>query len=466
MSNNLDVAVLGGGPGGYSAAIRLAQLGAKVVLFEQKYIGGTCLNVGCIPTKSLLEKAGLIDKIRENKISGLLKDAGLYSWKKIQQEKNNTIKTLVKGVENILQSYDIKVIHEGVKLTADKKMITINSAIEYEAEQVIIATGSETFIPPIPGVDGSHVITSTEALSFEKIPKSILIIGGGVIGVEIASIYASFGTKVTIVEMLDSILNSEDQETVRFMHRKLKNNKIDIFVNTKVINITDKDHLKNIHCEEILSHKNLEFKAEYVLVAVGRKANLDLIDVDGLGLNLDNGYIIVDDCLKTDIEGIYAVGDVTGKFLLAHSAYEQGICAAENIMGKMKKINITNMPRCIYTHPQLAAIGFTEESLMKSGRQYKKVVFPFAANGKAIAMKEKGFVKMLVDDTTDEILGVHMIGNGTTELLSSALIAMNGGIKAKQLGEMIFPHPTLSEMVKESALMVHHEAIHIPKSMK
>lgn len=464
MEKIYDVAVIGGGPGGYYGAVRLAQLGAKVVVFEKEHLGGTCLNVGCIPTKNLLEKAGLIDKIIENTKSGVFKNAGLYSWEKIQSQKDDTVKTLVNGVKAIMKSYGIEIVNEDVRLTKDKTIVTEKTERNFFARNVIIATGSKTFIPKIPGADGEKILTSTEALSLQKVPGSLAIIGGGVIGIEFASLYASFGCKVTVIEMMENILATEDDEIMKAAERELNNRGIKILTGTKVNEIGDMEGQKMVYCTVQKDKKDINISADYALIAVGRVAATEGIDIKGIGLEMFKGTIVTDEHMRTNIENIYAVGDVTGKFQLAHSAYEQALCAAENIMGIERTIDLTKMPRCIYSHPQIAAIGATQKLLDDKGIAYKKAVYPFLANGKAVAENEKvGIVKILADSKDDKILGVHIFGNGAAELLSSAIVAVNLGITARQLGDLIFPHPSMSEMIKEAALLIHDEAIHIPR---
>lgn len=463
MEKIYDAAVIGGGPAGYYAAIRLAQLGARVILFEKEEVGGTCLNIGCIPTKSLLEMAGLMEQIKINTENGIFKNAGLYSWKKIQEQKNNIVKTLVNGVKAILKSYQIEVVNEAARLNKDKTIITEMTGKKYTANKIIIATGSKALIPKIPGVNQEKVITSTEALSLTKVPKSIAIIGGGVIGVEFASLFASFGTKVTIIEMMDSILATEDRDLIKVLTRELKDRGIDIFTGTQVNKINEKDEQKLVDCT-VGQKQNISVIADFVLLAVGRIPVTDSIDIEELGLKTSGGFIVTDDRMKTNIDEIYAIGDVTGNYQLAHSAYEQAKCAAENCMGLKKTIDLTKMPRCIYSHPQLAAIGMTQQTLENKNIPFKKGIYPFAANGKALASNQKiGFVKILADPESDKILGVHILGNGSTELIASALVAINAGLTTKQLSDMIFPHPSMSEMIKEVALLIHEGAIHLPR---
>lgn len=466
MAGKYDVAVIGGGPGGYSAAIRAAQLGGRVVLFEKENIGGTCLNVGCIPTKCLLEKAALIDKIRKNTENGMLKDAGLFSWKKIQEQKASVVKKLTSGVEGILRSYSIDTV-KGKALLREPGTVEIEGTGEkYEADKIIIATGSKALIPKIKGAEKGNVIDSTEALGLKKIPISMAIIGGGVIGVEFASIYSTFGTNVTIIEMLPSIVATEDRDVVKGLTRELEKRNIRIVTGARVEEIKEGMGTKIVKYSKGNSYSHIE--AECVLAAVGRATNLEGIYVEKLGIEVDSKMNIkVNNMMETTAKGIYAVGDVTGGFQLAHSAYAQAEAAAENCMGGKLEVNLETMPRCICSIPQLASAGLTEDNAREKGIEIEKSMFPYAANGKALAADEPcGFVKVICEKNSGKLLGVHILGSHATELVSSAAIAINMGASAEGFQHMIFPHPTMSDLIKESVLSVKNMAIHISKSQR
>lgn len=460
LEKRYDVAVIGGGPGGYSAAIRAAQLGAKVAVFEKDTLGGTCLNVGCLPTKCLLEKAALVEKIRKNTQNGIFKEAGLFSWKKIQEHKDSTVKRLTAGVGGILASYGIEVIKGTAKL---KKVgcILVDSN-EYEAKKIIIATGSKVFIPPIKGVDGKNVITSTGALSLTKIPKSLVIIGGGVIGLEFASIYRSFGSEITVVEMMDDIVAGEDKEIIKLLKGELVKRGIVFLTSAKVEQIEDKDNQKAVSYTK--DGKSAVCKGEYVLVSVGRLPNTEGIELSGLDKD-SNGNIKVNNRLETSIPDIYAVGDAVGGFQLAHAAYAEAETAASNCMGGNEEVELHIMPRCIYSMPQFAAVGKTEEQLKADGIEYLKSSLPYTTNGKALASDENfGVVKVLSKRSDGVVLGVHIVGGYATELLSGALAAINKGATVSDFEKMIFPHPTMSELIKEAVLATEDKAIHTPRA--
>lgn len=458
-----DVAVIGGGPGGYSAAIKAAQLGGKVVIFEKENIGGTCLNVGCIPTKCLLDKAALIEKIRKNTENGIFKDAGQFSWKKIQMQKDSVVKKLTSGVESILKSYGVEVIKCKGIIKEPGIVEAESSGQLYKTRNIIIATGSKVFVPKIKGTEKENVIDSTKALALNKVPASMVIIGGGVIGVEFASIYSTFGTDVTIIEMLPSIVATEDKDISAGLTKELEKRKIKIITNAKVEEISNGSNVKIV--KYTLNSELKSIEAEYVLVAVGRTPIFEGINVEKLGMELDaKRNIKVDNYLETNIKGIYAVGDVIGGFQLAHSAYAEAEAAAENCMGKKASVQLDTMPRCVYSLPQLAAVGLTEESAKEKGLDFEKSIFPYVANGKALSSDDTaGFVKVICEKDSGTLLGVHILGSNATELISIVSTAINMKATITDFSHMIFPHPTLSELIKESVLSVKNMAIHIPK---
>lgn len=422
-----DIAIVGGGTGGYSAAIKAAQLGGKVVLFEKENVGGTCLNAGCIPTKCLLDKAGLVDKIRKNTESGIFKDVGLFSWRKIQEQKDSVVKKLTSGVESIMKSYGIDIV-KGKAVIRETGVVEAESSCErYEVKNIIIATGSKVFFPDIKGINRENVIDSTKALGLKKIPVSMVIIGGGVIGVEFASIYSAFGTNVTIIEMLPSIIANEDRDITDGLSKELEKRKVRIITGARVEEICDGSGTSIVKYSK--GHEVKSVEAEYVLAAVGRVPNLEGIDAERLGIELDTKRNIkVNSRLETNKKGIYAVGDVIGGFQLAHSAYAEAEAAAGNCMGGSVNVRLDIMPRCVYSLPQVAAVGMTEEVLKEKGIEYEKSIFPYAANGKALASDESGgFVKVICEKETGRLIGMHIFGGYATELISSASTAMYFG---------------------------------------
>lgn len=461
----MKVVVLGGGPGGYVAAIRAAQLGGEVTLIEKSTIGGTCLNVGCIPTKVLLHSAELFSEIKESSKFGIdISGSTKVNWTELQDRKKTVVNTLVSGVKGLLAFNRVRVI-DGVGKFESKNLISVtkkNGEVEkVEFDKAIISTGSIPFIPPIEGKDLSGVIDSTDALSLDNIPKSMAIIGGGVIGVEFASIYNAFGCKVTIVEMLPSILPPVDREISDLIKAKLVNEGIEIYNNCRVTRIEEKGKTHSVIFAN--DHEQLKVDAEKVLVAVGRRAYIEGLNLEKVGLKTEKGCIVVNDKMETSVSNIYAIGDCTGKNMLAHVASEQGVVAAENIMGKNAKMDYKTVPACVYTKPELASVGLTEEQVKKKGIDYKVGKFPLIANGKSLIMNEtSGVIKIITDKKYGEVLGVHILGPRATDLITEGALALRLEATVDEIITTIHAHPTVGEAMKEAALAVNKEAIHIP----
>ncbi|MGK0467135.1 dihydrolipoyl dehydrogenase [Clostridium sp.] len=461
----MKVVVLGGGPGGYVAAIRAAQLGGDVTLIEKSKIGGTCLNVGCIPTKVLLQSAKLLHEIKESDKFGIeVKGNVEVNWGKVQSRKKTVVNTLVSGVKGLLSVNKVKVIN-GLGRFESKNVISVISddgKIEkVEFDNVIIASGSLPFLPPIEGKELEGVMDSTDALSLTNIPKSMVIIGGGVIGVEFASVYSAFGCKVHIVEMLPFILPPIDRELGEMVKANLISEGIEIYNDCKVTKIEKVNENLNVAFSKGTEKLNIE--AEKVLVAVGRRANIKNIDLDKSGVNIEKGCIVVNDNMETNVASIYAIGDCTGKNMLAHVASEQGIVAAERIMGKNSKMDYKTVPACVYIRPELASVGLTEEQVKTSGIPYRVGKFPLAANGKALIMGEtSGVIKIIADVKYDEILGVHILGPGATDIITEGALALRLECTLEELITTIHAHPTVGEAMREAVLAVNKQAIHIP----
>lgn len=462
----MRVVVLGGGPGGYVAAIRAAQMGAEVTLIERKYIGGTCLNVGCIPTKVLLHTAELLTILSQDakelgiKVSGVCVD-----WNQLQSRKEKIIKQLTGGIDSLLKSNGVaKIMGNGIFL--NKKQIEVALAdgrkqiVDFDA--AIIATGSEPTIVPIPGVDAEGVITSDEALSLKEVPKSMCIIGGGVIGSEFASIYSSLGCSVTMVEMLPDIVATMDKDVVNCLKVELAKAGVKIYTGTTVESIEKTGEGMRVAASNAEGKKS--FAVEKVLLAIGRRAVIKGLRLEEIGINLDRGRICVNRKMQTNIENIYAVGDCKGGAMLAHVASAEGILAAEAIMKKPSAIDFKTIPYCVYTKPEMAAVGLTERQAKEQGYQVKIGVFPLHANGKSMIMGEThGVVKYVVDAVTDEILGLHMAGPRATDLIVEGALAIRLEATVNELITTIHAHPTVGESLHEAAHAVHHTAIHLPK---
>lgn len=459
-----NLVVIGGGPGGYVAAIRAAQLGAKVTLIEKQSLGGTCLNVGCIPTKVLLHSSQLLTEIKEgNKLGIDIEGSIAIDWKRVQKRKKVVIKKLVSGVSGLLASNKVKVIKGTAKFQSkDTILVTKEDGLieKVNFDNAIIASGSVPFIPPIEGNNLSGVVDSTGTLILENIPKSLVIIGGGVIGVEFASIFNSIGCKVTIIEMLPYILPPIDREISEMIKAKLIKDGINIYNNCKVTKIEEgADELK----VSIIADKGEEsINTEKVLVAVGRRPNIEGLGVENIGVKTEKGSILVNDKMETNTKGIYAIGDCNGKIMLAHVASDQGVVAAGNIMGQNIKMDYKTVPSCVYTKPEVASVGITEEQAKEKGIDYKVGKFQLAANGKSLVMNEtEGVIKIITDKKYEEVLGVHILGPRATDLITEAALALRLEATLEEIITTVHAHPTVGEAMKEAALAVRKQAIHM-----
>ncbi len=463
------VVVIGAGPGGYVAAIRLAQLGAEVILIEKDKLGGTCLNVGCIPTKVLLHCAEVVTNLGEAQELGVKVDSSSINWDKVQEKRKKISSQLVMGVGSLVKANKIKLI-EGSASFVDKHTLNIVKKDKTEEkltfDKLIIASGSVPAIPPIPGVkECPACIDSTAALELDKVPKSMLVIGGGVIGIEMATAYSAFGTKVTIVEALPKILPLMDGELSKMLKKSMQEKNIEILTGTKVLSVETTALGAKVNVETEQGNKS--FEAEKVLVAVGRRTYTESLDLAAAGIANDRGRITVNDKMQTNVEGIYAIGDCLGKVMLAHVASAQGEVSAENIMGANKQFNGATSPSCVYTDPEFAGVGLTEEQAKEQNKDYEVGRFPLAANGKAlIANGGQGVVKVIKGKEYNEILGVHILGPRATDLIAEAALMIGMEATAEDVIETIHAHPTLTEAVREAVLASEGIAIHIPNKKK
>ena len=463
------VVVIGAGPGGYVAAIRLAQLGAEVILIEKDKLGGTCLNVGCIPTKVLLHCAEVVTNLGEAQELGVKVDSSSINWDKVQEKRKKISSQLVMGVGSLVKANKIKLI-EGSASFVDKHTLNIVKKDKTEEkltfDKLIIASGSVPAIPPIPGVkECPACIDSTVALELDKVPKSMLVIGGGVIGIEMATAYSAFGTKVTIVEALPKILPLMDTELSKMLKKSMQEKNIEILTGTKVLSVETTAFGAKVNVETEQGNKS--FEAEKVLVAVGRRTYTESLDLAAAGIANDRGRITVNDKMQTNVEGIYAIGDCLGKVMLAHVASAQGEVAAENIMGANKQFNGATSPSCVYTDPEFAGVGLTEEQAKEQNKDYEVGRFPLAANGKAlIANGGQGVVKVIKGKEYNEILGVHILGPRATDLIAEAALMIGMEATVEDVIETIHAHPTLTEAVREAVLASEGIAIHIPNKKK
>lgn len=455
----MKIAVIGGGPGGYVAAIKAAQLGAETILIEQKKLGGTCLNIGCIPTKALLTSTDIYKVVEQSKNYGINISGDISAdIDRINKRKVQISGQLVKGIGFLLKKNGVKVIEGYGKLTGKNsiQIIKPNGEVDIiEADKIILATGSNPIVPDLFPYDGEKVITSDEALFLDEIPKSMIIVGGGVIGCEFGQYYQKMGTKVTIIEMIDQLLPNEDIDTANELKKQFQSEGIECFTGTKV----EKVHVTDEVTATLSSGENIT--AELMLVAIGRKANISNIGVEELGLEVEKGKIIVNDNMETSIEGIYAIGDIINTPFLAHVASKEGVVAVENALGKNKStVNYKAVPRCVYTDPEVASVGLTEKEAQSKGIDIKVGKFKMIGIGKAlVAGKTQGFVKVITDNK-DVIIGASIVGAHATDLLTELSLAVHLKLTAKQVGDVIHPHPTLSEALMEACHDVHKESVH------
>jgi dihydrolipoamide dehydrogenase len=461
--DNIKVVVIGGGPGGYVAAIRAAQLGADVTLVESQFIGGTCLNIGCIPTKSLLHTAEIYEEAINGADYGVIASVKL-DFAKAQERKKAVTNQLVNGVKGLLAANKIKVI-SGLASFVNKDTIQIkieNGGNEIiKADRFIIATGSVPVIPPLPGIESKKCIDSTGALELEKVPESMVIVGGGVIGVEIATLYSTLGSKITIIEMLKEILPMMDGELTKICRAKLVQRGVDIYTNAKVTSIKDDAAEANVTVE--MSDGEIKvFPCEKVLISVGRRTNTEALALDKAGVINDRGRITVNDKMETNIQGIYAIGDCTGKSMLAHVASAHGEVAAENALGHESIFDIKTNPSCVYTNPEFASVGLTEEKAKEQGLDYVVGKFPLYANGRSLIMGGDGMVKLILGKEYKEILGAHILGPRATDLIAECALAIQMEATVDEIIAAIHAHPTIAEAVREAALAAEKRAIHIP----
>ena len=461
----MKVAVLGAGPGGYVSAIKLAQLGAEVILIEKEHIGGTCLNEGCIPTKVLLNTTELYHRLNKDPMSlGLEIEKVKLNWQLVQDRKNMVVSQLVDGVKAILDTNGVNVISGRGNFLNNHEIEVITDTKERKIvpfDKAIIATGSKPIRIPVPGIDLDGVLTSTEALSLDSVPESICIIGGGVIGVEFANIFSNGGSKVTIVEMLPDIVANMDQDVVECLKVQLMESGIQLHVNSRVDRIEKEGDSLKVTVTTPNGVKRIV--AEKVLVATGRKPNTEDLGLERVGVRTEKGSVVVDNSMKTTVDNIYAIGDCTGKVLLAHVASFQGIVAAENIMGKFVPVDFRTIPYCVYTKPEIASVGLTEKQALEKGYRVKVSKFPLYANGKSVIMGEvNGLVKFVVDEETDEILGLHMAGNNATELIHMGALAIRLEATIDEILTTIHAHPTVSESILEAAHGINGWPIHLP----
>ncbi|MDO7786617.1 dihydrolipoyl dehydrogenase [Desulforamulus aquiferis] len=454
-----NAVVIGGGPGGYVAAIRIAQLGGRVAVVEKDKLGGTCLNRGCIPTKALIAAVEKLKSVQEAADFGIEVVAPKINFSKVQARKSEVVEKLVGGINFLLNKNKVDLFAGAarIKLPGIVEVENNGETQELQCDNIIIATGSRPALIESLGYNGTTIISSEEALQLSEVPKSMLIIGAGVIGCEFAHIYGSMGTEITMVEAAPSILSLQDKDISRRMQTIFKKKKVNIKTNVTIKKIIEAEGSIQAELEngDVLT-------AEKALISIGRTLNTENLGLEAVGVELGHrGQILVNDRMETNIRSIYAVGDVVMKYQLAHVASAQGIVAAENIMGKDLHQDYTGVPSCIFTSPEVASVGMTEQQAKETGIQVKTGKFNFMANGKALSMGEgEGFVKIVTNSETDVVLGVHIIGPHASDLIAEATLAVKKGLTSKDLAGTIHAHPTLAEAILEAAENVHGLSIH------
>jgi dihydrolipoamide dehydrogenase len=455
-----DVAIIGGGPGGYVAAIRAAQLGLKAAIVEEDRIGGLCLNWGCIPSKALLWNAELVHLFQESEDFGITYDALHIDMGKAIDRSRTVVDRMVKGVEFLLKKNKVPVIAGRASLKNANELAVESTGDVIEADHIIVATGAHARTLPGVEIDGRTIITSREALERREPPQSAVIVGGGPVGAEFAYFWRAYGSEVTIVEVLDHLLPLEDEEVSRQLERAFKQQGIAFRTGAKVGGV----NFSNGHATVAVTANggSEDISADTVLMGIGMSANTDGLGLEALGVELERGFIKVDDAMRTNVDGVHAIGDVTGKLMLAHVASAQGVAAVERIAGQEPPpLVYEKLPHCTYCQPQVASLGLTEAQARERGIEVRVGKFPYRGAGKALAMERtEGLCKLVADAKTGEIVGYHIIGQDATELLAAASLGSVLEATPRELGWTVHAHPTLSEVVKEAALAVSGEAVH------
>jgi dihydrolipoamide dehydrogenase len=458
-----NVAVVGGGPGGYVAAIRAAQLGKKVLLVEKSFLGGTCLNIGCIPSKALISAAGQVAKMQQAAKMGITVSGVSVDMKKTQEWKSGVVQKLTSGVGQLCKGNGVEVLMGEARFTGPRTLLVKakSGEVEVQAENIILATGSvPTQIPGFP-TDEQRVLTSTGALALTEIPKRLIVIGGGYIGLELGMLYAKLGSAVTVVEMMDQLLPGFEPELVRIIAAKVRKLGMSVYLKSKASNLEVLSAGIRIQVETQGKQESLE--ADYLLVTVGRRPNTAGLDLDKAGVRCNEaGFIPVDKRLKTAVEGIYAIGDVVGNPMLAHKASKEGEVAAEVIAGKAVELDYQAIPAVVFTDPEIATVGLSEAQAASAGYEVLTGKFPLAASGRALSMGETdGYIKVVADKKSHALLGTSIIGAEASELIAEATLAIEMGAVVEDIGMTIHAHPSLAESFMEAAKATIGEAIHV-----
>ncbi|MEA1962096.1 MAG: dihydrolipoyl dehydrogenase [Bacillota bacterium] len=453
-----DLVIIGGGPGGYVAAIRARQLGMEVTLAEKERVGGTCLNRGCIPTKAYYKNAEFLRSLERLNEFGV---GGISDWRfdleAARFRKESVVGNLVSGVEDLLKANGVEVISGAASIESPGQVMVNGQRLE--TKQILIATGSENAVLPIPGTDLPGVVSSTEILDLTNVPKRIVIIGGGVIGMEFACIFRAFGSEVTVFEASENILGGLDGELVKRMKVFTKKQGIQVHTGVSVQKIEKSETTLQVYAEG--KKGNLIEASDIVLVSAGRRPCTSELNLDKIGIKTDKGFIKVDDRFRTSVPGIFAIGDVIGGQMLAHLASEEGKAVVEQMAGMESQVAYHAVPSCIFTFPEIASVGLSQEDAKNRGIECKVGKFQMAANGKAMTMGERDGIVKVIADEEDRILGVHIIGPHASDLILEAIYMVKEGLTIAQVSGTIHPHPTLGEALMEAVMDVHKEAIHL-----
>ena len=455
-----DVGIIGGGPGGYVAAIKAAQLGGSVCLIEKGEWGGTCLNRGCIPTKTLYAVANLATQVHEASDFGVhISGETTIDYPQVLTHKNSVIQQLTGGIAQLLKANKVDTFN-GTAILTNRNTIVVNkpdgTSEQLHAKNIIIATGSEPAEPSVFEIDETQVLTTTGILNLTELPESLLIVGGGVSGCEFASIFNALGCQVTVLELLPTILATEDVQVIRHIQLFMKRKGITIHTGTKLTHVKKSDASVTAVLES-----GEEITAQKMLVSIGRRYNTEDIGLEKIGVRTEDGKIVVDARMQTNVPSIYAVGDVASRYLLAHVAAAEGKIAAQNCLGNNVEMDYQVIPWCVFTLPEIGHVGMTEKEATDEGYEVKIGRFPYAANGKALGLRETdGFVKTVSDADSGDILGVHIVGVQASTLIHEAAVAVRLGASAENIAHTVHAHPTLSEIVMESAEAAYDKAIH------
>jgi dihydrolipoamide dehydrogenase len=464
MAEKREIIIIGGGPGGYLAAMRGAQLKKRITLIEEDRVGGTCINYGCIPTKYLLHQTKVLKEVAGLRTFRGPVDQVSLDWTKLQQGRASVVDRLVRGIVFLLEKGKVEIVQGAARLREDKtvKVLTAGGEKFYEGEKIIVATGSRAASLPFLRPDGRTVVTSREALESTEFPKSLLVVGAGAVGLEMGSIYRRLGAEVTVLEVLPGILPGADRETAGRLDRVLKKYGPRVLVQMRIEEARIADGGVTLKGTRLSDHAAFEFRAEKCLLAAGRKPNTEGLFEGPAFLETDRGgFIKVDDRLETSVPGIYAVGDVVGGKLLAHKAYYDGVVAVENASGQARRTDYLAVPMAVFTEPEFASVGLTSEEAGERGIKIQSGVFPLQASGRAMTMDAPDGIVKIVADAEDTVIGAHLLAPGASDMIPVLTMAVARRMKLKDVADLIYIHPSLSEAVGEAALKAKGEALHV-----